>query len=286
VTAAPSGGRHDGRAAVLGSPIAHSLSPALHRAAYASMGLDWSYEAIECDESRLPGLLSGLGNDVVGLSLTMPLKRAVLPLADRVSDLAAAVGAANTLVFTSADRGRRSRAENTDVGGIADAVEAVGAGGAALTVLGAGGTAAAALGAACDWGLSRARVVVRDPSRAADLAAAASRLGVVLDLVRWDDAPAALATADLVISTVPADAAGRLAASWSPAPGQVLFDVVYHPWPTPIAAAAAIGGATVIDGLELLVRQAALQIELWSGRRPALDVMRAAGEAALRERVG
>ena len=103
------------KAAVLGSPIAHSLSPVLHRAGYQALGLDgWSYQAIECDEARLPALISGCGPDWAGLSLTMPLKRAVLPLLDEAEPLVAEVGAANTVIF---DAGRRS-GHNTDVPGM------------------------------------------------------------------------------------------------------------------------------------------------------------------------
>src|SRR5579859_5144572 len=113
------------KAAVLGKPVGHSLSPALHRAAYAALGLDgWSYEAIECDEVRLPGLLVGCGPGWAGLSLTMPLKRAVLPLLDHVDPLAAEVGAANTVVFFAGLR----HGHNTDVPGMASALAEGGGG--------------------------------------------------------------------------------------------------------------------------------------------------------------
>ena len=106
------------RAAVLGRPVGHSLSPVLHTAAYAALGLaDWSYTAVDCGAAELPGLLAGLGPDWAGLSLTMPLKRAALAVADSVHPLAAAVGAANTLVL-----GGGRRAYTTDVAGIAEAL--------------------------------------------------------------------------------------------------------------------------------------------------------------------
>ena len=131
---------------MLGSPISHSLSPVLHRAAYAELGLTWwRYEAIECDEAGLPALLDSCGPDWAGLSLTMPLKRVALTVADEVSPLAQAVGAANTLVF-SPDGGRR--ADNIDVAGMVSALREAG-----LTrveqavILGAGGTAQSALAA-------------------------------------------------------------------------------------------------------------------------------------------
>jgi len=141
----------DGQAAVLGSPIAHSLSPVLHTAAYAALGLDrWTYTAIECDEAGLPGLLAscdstGPGGRWAGLSLTMPLKRAVLPLLDRTEPVAVEVGGANTVVF--ADRERHGY--NTDVPGLVTALAEAGVRSpAGATILGAGATACAALAAA------------------------------------------------------------------------------------------------------------------------------------------
>lgn len=270
------------RAAVLGSPISHSLSPVLHRAAYEQLALPWSYEAIECDEAGLPALLAGLGPDFVGLSLTMPLKRAVLPLLDDVTPLAAAVGAVNTVIFEDAGGARRLRGENTDVPGIVAGVRgAIGPRAVcSMAILGAGGTAAAALAAARDLGLANVSVVVRNMARTGDLIAAASRLGVEVDLVPWPGAGVVEAV-DLLVSTVPAGATDALAGHWTPKLGQLLFDVLYDPWPTRLAAAAQAAGALVVGGLELLVQQAALQVECWTGRSAPIEVMRAAGERAL-----
>ncbi|MDQ1496023.1 MAG: shikimate dehydrogenase [Actinomycetota bacterium] len=274
------------RAAVLGSPIAHSLSPVLHTTAYRVLGLAWSYEAIECDEDQLPDLLESLDETYVGLSLTMPLKRAVIPLLDEVSDLARAVGAANTVLFGGLGPFAHRRGENTDVPGLVAAVrqlrpDGVGSG----AVLGAGATAAAAIAAVRELGVARAQVVVRDRARVTGLQAAADRLGVDVDIVDWP-ALGALADAELVISTVPAGATDALAAAES-APvgaGQLLFDVLYDPWPTPFAAAALAAGAQVIGGLELLVQQAALQVELMTGRPAPVEAMRTAGQAAILSR--
>jgi shikimate dehydrogenase len=274
------------RAAVLGSPIAHSLSPVLHTTAYRVLGLAWSYEAIECDEDQLPDLLEGLDETYVGLSLTMPLKRAVIPLLDEVSDLARAVGAANTVLFGGLGPFAHRRGENTDVPGLVAAVrqlrpDGVGSG----VVLGAGATAAAAIAAVRELGVARAQVVVRDRARVAGLQAAADRLGVDVDIVDWP-ALGALADAELVISTVPVGATDALAAAESPpvGAGQLLFDVLYDPWPTPFAAAALAAGAQVIGGLELLVQQAALQVELMTGRPAPVEAMRTAGQAAILSR--
>jgi shikimate dehydrogenase len=273
------------RAAVLGSPIAHSLSPVLHVAAYRVLGLGWSYEAIECTQPELPGVLHGLDESYVGLSLTMPLKRAVLPLLDDVSALAAAVGAANTVIFNGIGPFLRRRGENTDVPGMVVAVRALrpDAVGKAV-ILGAGGTAAAALAALRELGVARAAVVVRSRERAGELAQAAVRLHVEITIVDWPGVEA-LASADLVISTVPAGVTDALIGiGAAPGPlraGQLLFDVLYDPWPTPYAAAALAAGAEVIGGLELLVQQAALQVELMTGRVAPVDAMRSAGLAAI-----
>ena len=270
------------RAAVLGSPIAHSLSPVLHRAAYAALGLaDRRYDRFEVDEAGLPGFLASLdvaGDGWSGLSLTMPLKRAVIPLLDRVSDTALAVDAVNTVLFHP--DGRRT-GDNTDVPGLLAAlrergVQRVGS----AAVLGAGATASsalAALGQVCDGPVT---AYVRGPERAAQMSTLGERLGVPVVTAPWERAAEAFA-APLTISTTPAGATDGLAGSVPSAPG-ILFDVLYHPWPTALAAAWSARGGTVLGGLDLLVHQAVLQCELFTGVRPApLAAMRAAGEAAL-----
>ena len=264
------------RAAVLGRPIGHSLSPVLHTAAYAALGLtDWSYTAIDCGEAELPGLVAGLGPDWAGLSLTMPLKRAALAVAGSADPLAAAVGVANTLVLAGGER----RAYLTDAAGIATALREAGLSGPeSAVVLGAGGTAQAALAALCMLGLDEAVVLVRDPGRAGELRATADRLGVALDL--RSGLPGPLPAADLVISTLPAGAADGLA----PPAGAVLLYVVYAPWPTRFAAATAAAGGTVVSGLALLLHQAAAQVELMTGRPAPVPAMRAALDAAVRAR--
>jgi shikimate dehydrogenase len=271
------------RAAVLGSPIAHSLSPVLHSAAYAALGLTWwRYEAIECDEASLPSLLDRCGPDWAGLSLTMPLKLSVLPLLDRIDPLVNEVGAANTVLFAAAQR----LGYNTDVPGMVRTLNehgiAAGHGSAGpALILGAGGTARAALAALRDVGERSVTVAVREPARAGDLLAAAERLGVSVSLRAFE--ASALAGARLVISTVPAgatDAVARALAQLRHAP-DLVFDVVYHPWPTALGGAARAAGAAVIGGFGLLLHQAALQVELMTGRPAPLAEMRRAGEAAL-----
>ena len=278
------------RAAVLGAPVAHSLSPVLHSEAYRILGLAWRYDAIESNEADLPGVLEHLDESFVGVSLTMPLKRAVLPLLDDMSDLVRNVGAANTVIFEGFGPFLRRRGENTDVSGMVNAVRARRPDGVRdVVVLGAGGTASAALAAAQLLGATHLTVVARDRTRTADVTAAADRLGVDVEVVDWPGR-AAVSAAELVIATTPAGATDELAtaAGTDPAPvaaGQLLFDVLYHPWPTALAAAAEAAGAEVIGGLELLVQQAAGQVELMTGLVAPVAAMRAAGAAALASRL-
>jgi len=268
------------RAGVLGSPVAHSLSPVLHRAAYAALGLDdWSYEAIECDEGGLAALIAGLGPEWAGLSLTMPLKQTVLPLLQHTDPVAIATGGANTVVFRPDGR----YGYNTDVHGIVKALTEAGAPApGTVTILGAGATACSALAALAELGAWRADVIVRDPARAQGLLEAAGRVGVAVRLRDF----AALASGDpgdLLISTVPAgvaDAYARHVAASGRAPAAVL-DVVYSPWPTPLAQAAADAGAIVASGFAMLLHQAAAQVELMTGKPAPLEPMRAAGEAEM-----
>jgi shikimate dehydrogenase len=271
------------RAAVLGSPIAHSLSPVLHTAAYAAAGLDgWTYSAIECDEAGLPGFIASRDERWAGLSLTMPLKRVVLPLLDRTEPLAAQVGGANTVVFSGGER----HGYNTDVPGMVTALAEAGVTApASATILGAGATACAALAALRATGLAAAVVHVRDQARAGDLLAAARRLDMAVDL-RPFGSP--VRDGDLLISTVPAGAADYYAErAFSPrlTPAAVL-DVVYSPWPTALAQAAAKSGAAVAGGFDLLLHQAARQVELMTGVEPApVPAMRAAGRSELARRL-
>jgi shikimate dehydrogenase len=274
--AAPESSESSRRAAVLGSPIAHSLSPVLHRAAYQALGLDdWRYDRFECTDGELRTFVDGLGPEWVGLSLTMPLKRVALDVADEVGAQAAAVGAANTLLLG----GGRRRAENTDVAGIAGALREAGVGNVGrAVVLGAGGTAQAALAALHDLGTETPTVLVRDPARAGDLWAAAERLGV-RPVIAGDLFAGSLPDADVVVSTLPAGAADPLAERpWRGRP--VVLDVVYAGWPTRLAASAAAAGCAVVSGLDVLLHQAIRQVELMTGRAAPVEAMRSALRAA------
>ncbi|MBX9396026.1 shikimate dehydrogenase [Streptomyces sp. TRM72054] len=267
------------RAAVLGSPIAHSLSPVLHRAAYAQLGLEgWTYDRFEIDEAALPGFFGTLGTEWAGLSLTMPLKRAVIPLLDEISDTAASVEAVNTVVFT--DDGRRV-GDNTDIPGMVAALREHGieqAGSAAI--LGAGATASSALAALARICTGEIVVYVRSAARAAEMRQWGERLEAEVRIADWADAAEALHQ-PLVVATTPAGTTDALAAVVPERPA-TLFDVLYDPWPTMLAARWSAYGGAVVSGLDLLVHQAALQVEQMTGRAPApLEAMRKAGEHAL-----
>jgi shikimate dehydrogenase len=271
------------RAAVLGSPIAHSLSPVLHRAAYTGLGLDgWSYGRFEVDEAELPGFFEGLPADSswAGLSLTMPLKRAVIPLLDGITGTAASVDAVNTVVF---GEDGRSTGDNTDIPGMIAALRERGVDTVeSAAILGAGATASSAVAALSRIRAGRVTAYVRSAARAAEMRGWGERLGVEVRTADWSEAVRAF-DAPLVIATTPAGSTDALAARVPDSPG-TLFDVLYEPWPTALAAAWAARGRPVVSGLDLLVHQAALQVERMTGRAPApLALMRKAGERALEE---
>ena len=256
-------------AAVLGRPVAHSLSPVLHNAAYRALGLSWHYSALDCGVEELETALAERAG-WAGFSLTMPLKRAGLEIAADVSERAAIVGATNTLLPHDAGW----RADNTDVDGVLGAIGETSMRPSAVTVLGAGGTAQAVVAAVAELGLGECSVLVRDRSRTAQLQGTAERAGVTLEIGNLTVDARAL-QADLVVSTLPAGAADTLAAaSWRP--GQVLLDAVYAPWPTAIAEGAVAAGATVLSGVLMLLHQAMAQVVLMTDRPAPAQAMRAA----------
>jgi len=268
------------RCAVLGSPVGHSLSPVLHRAAYRELGLDWRYDAVEVTADGLPGFLGSLGPEWRGLSLTMPLKRAVMPPLAPVSDTARVAGAANTVLV--GDDGELS-GHNTDVPGM---VRALGERGvrhaSAATVVGGGATATSAVLALARLGCGDITLRVREPARARPTLEAAARVDPrpEVRVARLDD-PAGDERVDVVVCTIPASAQAPYA-GWLAGSAGVVFDVVYDPWPTPLARAARAAGRTLVGGLDLLVHQATRQVALMTGCAEApLAAMRAAGEAAL-----
>jgi shikimate dehydrogenase len=271
--------------AVLGSPIAHSLSPVLHTTAYTELGLTgWDYRALECTSETLPALLLALEADgLAGVSLTMPLKRSVVPLLARVDRTASDLGVVNTVLFGGQEGVWWGT--NTDVHGIVAALRSAGVEPGrhdVAWVVGAGATAISALAALAALGIRTAVVVARRPEASTSLVRIGVELGIDLELRGWASLRGC-AEAPLVISTVPSGATDTFAAGLERA-GGLLLDVGYDPWPTPLAAAWERGGGSVVGGLELLVEQAAEQVRLMTGQQPPVDAMRAAGQAALASR--
>lgn len=263
---------------VLGDPVAHSLSPVLHRAGYAALGLDWEYDVHRVGAGTLRGFLEGLPERWRGLSLTMPLKREAVGLVDDLTATARMAGAVNTLVLDEDGR----HGDNTDVpGAVAALRERCDRPLGSAVVLGGGATATSTGLALVELGATAVEVIVRSPERAAATVAAISghpagpRVGVGLL-----DEPRAF-EADVVVSTVPVVAqTPALVARCREVP--VLFEALYDPWPTPLAASA--GDRVLVGGLDLLVAQAALQFEIFTGRPAPVEQMRAAGGAALTSR--
>jgi len=258
------------RAAVLGSPISHSLSPTLHRAAYASLGLDWSYDAIDVTEEQLPEFIDSLDDSWVGLSLTMPLKERIIPLLTTIDPVAARVGAVNTALRQAHGWG----GANTDIDGIVQALQRAGVDPASTTatLLGAGATARSAVAALQRLGISRLTVCARRPEAARTVADLAESLGIECRVLDLEPNAAALAV-DVVVSSLPGDAA-RPWAHLAPSAAGALLDVSYHPWPSVLAA--NWGSQVVASGRDMLLWQAVEQVRLMTGRLPSADAMRAA----------
>ncbi|MDV3222847.1 shikimate dehydrogenase [Intrasporangium sp.] len=268
------------RCAVWGSPIAHSLSPVLHRAAYAALGLrDWTYERQEVDEGGFAQAFSELDDTWRGLSLTMPLKEVAVRAADRVVATAADTGVANTLVREP----EGWTAHNTDVHGIAIALLDAGCYDTThALVVGSGATARSAVAALASSGTRRITFMVRDRARPATVEQA-RRADIAVDEVpmgRWP-------LTDVVISTVPPASVTGLdgfpQSDRAESPRTVL-DVVYGDGRTPLQRAAAAAGWTVQEGTSMLLHQATEQVRLMTGRPAPVEAMQAALEAALAER--
>jgi len=271
VSSTPRGSRAPRKAGVLGSPIAHSRSPQLHLAAYRALGLDgWTYDRIECNADELPSVVSGFGPDWVGVSVTMPGKFAALRFADERTERAELVGSANTLVRSA----RGWRADNTDVDGVKGAL---GTASGAAVVASSGGTAPAVVVALAELGVDDITVAARNPDKAGRLVELAGRVGAAARFCDLNGGAVhdAVAGAQVVVSTLPAEVAAGYATEFASAP--VLLDAIYNPWPTPLASAVTAAGGRVIGGLQMLLHQAFAQVEQFTG----LPAPRAAMEAAL-----
>lgn len=275
------------RAAVLGHPVGHSLSPVLHRAAYEALGLTgWRYDAIDVTEDQLADVVGALDGTWAGLSLTMPLKQTVLRLLDHVEPLAETVGAVNTVLVQPVGRTVTLTGANTDVHGIVAALrEGFAAAGRDLpaapsaAVLGAGATAASTLAALGELGCTAPTVYVRAVGRSGPLQRAAHRMGVSPVVRTLDRAATEIGEADLVVSTLPAGAADAVADQLTGRPSGVLLDVVYAPARTALIAAWETAGGVTVGGARMLLHQAAEQVRLMTGRPAPLDAM----DAALRD---
>lgn len=266
------------RYAVVGDPVAHSLSPTLHRAGYAALGIDARYDAVPVPAGTLAAHVAGLGPSWGGLSVTAPLKREALALATSVTERATLAGGANTLVRTADGWA----ADNTDLPGAVAAIRERYDGPAGVaTIIGAGATAASVGLALAELGVRTVRLLARDPSRAEETARALARdPRLEVDVLPLEGAAV---VGEVVVSTIPvaAQTDGLVAATCGAA---VVFEVVYDPWPSPLAAAAAERGQALVSGLDLLVHQAVLQFAMLTGHDGPLDAMRSAGEQALASR--
>jgi shikimate dehydrogenase len=257
----------------------------LHAAAYRALGLPWTYTAIEVVEGSLGAFVNTCDPTWRGLSLTMPLKREVLPMLASRSDLVATVGAANTVLF---DDEMAMHGFNTDVAGIVDAFADHGVTGLeSAHILGGGATAASVLAAVAQLGATRALVSVRDPERASVLQPLAARLGIGLTIRRLGIADRSLIVPSAVISTLPGGADHGMPFAEAVRERAVLLDVAYEPWPSALAAAWAEVGGTVVSGLEMLLHQAIGQVRIFvtgdeGGALPDEDRV----VAAMRESVG
>jgi len=257
------------RLAVLGSPIGHSKSPLLHQAAYAVLGLDWVYGRAEVEGAGLRGFIADCDTTWRGLSLTMPLKRDILPLLDTVDPLVSLTGAANTVLFEAGEDGvteRTLHGFNTDVYGVTQALREAGV--AELNVvhlLGAGATASSVLVAVVELGARRVVIFARTPEKAAPLIALGELLGVEVDVQPLWMQDRSTVVPDLVASTLPGGTEIDSGFAESLGSRPVLFDVAYDPWPS---ALAAQWQGTVVSGLEMLVHQALAQVRVFVGGSP------------------
>lgn len=274
-----------GLLALVGDPVAHSVSPAIHAAGIDAHGLDLAYLAFRVPPAALPEAVAGLwALGAVGANVTVPHKTAVVRLCVSVSDAVRATGSANTLV-----RGAGGwHAESTDGDGFLVPLAARSWGGADVTVLGAGGAARAVVFAVLTaLAPSRVTVATRRVEQAEALVATLApwRAAARFDAVAWTDARPALRASSLVVHTTPVGTDDPQATPWPDAgdfgPHQTIYDLVYRPAETRLMREAGAAGAAVVGGLPMLVGQAAVSFRLWTGRDLPLAAARAAAERAL-----
>lgn len=262
------------RLAVLGSPIGHSRSPLLHRTAYAALGLPWEYDAHEVTADALPGFLAELTEPWRGLSLTMPLKEAVIDALDSVDTVGKLTGAVNTVLVTFHDGTRQLAGFNTDVYGMVTALGRAGVASARRAlVLGGGATARSAVVAAAQLGAERVDIAVRTPGAAGAVVETARAAGLESAVHALDPAALAQLASDLTISTLPGGVGAEQLFAIDGAPvSSTLLDVAYHPWPSPLAELWQASGSTAVSGLDMLVHQAIAQIRVFVHGDPLIPL--------------
>lgn len=264
------------KAAVLGSPIAHSLSPMLHMTAYSTLGIEGEYTAIDVKSDQLRSFLLSLDSSWTGFSLTMPLKEEVLQLADEVDHLAKSIQSANTLIRSA----QGWRAITTDVKGFQGALHAHGVDEfTKVLIIGSGATARAAA-SAVDQVNREIQVIHRNHEREGAMRKAAPHSSI--EFFPWHSS---LPVADLTINTTPAGVADHFASQITTSPSGLFFEALYNPWPTTMINHWRKNGGDVIDGLDLLIYQGIEQIELMTGisvnRSGLAPILRDAGLAAI-----
>lgn len=266
-------------AAVIGSPVAHSLSPVLHLAAYRDLGLEIDYRRIEVKKGEVESFLGSWPENLLGLSVTMPLKQVIIPLLSQVDGLAKAVGAANTVVPFP---GGITAGFNTDVYGIVTAIKEVkGRDWSPLraVIVGSGATASSALAALVELGAGQINLLARRVTGAGNAVQAATRLGIdpgYIPLAASDKARETIENADLIISTVPREVLDDFYETICFNAGQTVLDIVYDPWPSLLVQKVTAVGGSVISGKLMLLHQAVMQVKLFTSRTPNLKVMREA----------
>lgn len=267
---------------IIGWPVSHSLSPAIHNAAFAALGLDWVYVPLPVHPLQLLAALTGLrAMGFAGANVTMPHKAAVADLVDELSDDARRLHAVNTIVCD----GERLRGENTDTPGFERFLKmdvGVDTTGRAALILGAGGASRACALALARSGVASITVAAREPDRVTDVATAVEGLGADVQAVAFDEA--ATVDADLIVNATPLGSRQETLPIPVLGPSVVVVDLLYHPTVTPLLVQARAHGATAFGGVGLLLHQAALSFEIWTGQQPPLDVMSAAALAAISDR--
>jgi shikimate dehydrogenase len=281
------------RFVLIGHPVAHSVSPAMHRAAHRALGLEASYEAVDCpDEAAAGALIERVrAGQLAGANVTIPWKRLALERADRIDPLAARTGAANVLVAAP----NAVVAHNTDVGALADRFRELAPGARRFVVIGSGGAALAAVTAAADCGAEQISVTARSFRGGAERWPNAGQLGELgAQLLGWPEPGApvwteAIAGADVIVQATsagmrgasPGEAVAGLVPWRELRASAAVLDLVYNPEVTPFIAAARAAGLRAESGLAMLVGQAVRSLELWTGRRAPADAMRAEALRAL-----